>query len=71
MPLKYIAGFPMAVSIAGSIHGFLFVLLVAMFGLSTQRIGMPVRTALLGVIAAIFPFGPFIYDKKLVALAEA
>ena len=65
MPLKYLAGIPMAVTIAGSVHGFLFVALVTLFIMGTKRIPISRRLAAAGVAAAIFPFGPFIVDRWL------
>jgi integral membrane protein len=65
MPLKYLAGMPLAVTLAGSIHGFLFVALVTMFVLGTKRIPIPGSLAAAGIAAAVFPFGPFIIDKRL------
>jgi integral membrane protein len=65
MPLKYLAGMPLAVTIAGSIHGFLFVTLVVLFVLGTKRIPISRSLAAAGITAAIFPFGPFIVDRWL------
>jgi integral membrane protein len=65
MPLKYLAGMPLAVRVAGSIHGGLFVALVVMFVLGIKRIPISRRLAGAGVIAAVFPFGPFIMDRWL------
>ena len=65
MPLKYLAGMPLAVTIAGSVHGFLFVALVTLFVMGTKRIPISRRLAAAGVAAAIFPFGPFIVDRWL------
>lgn len=65
MPLKYMADMPMAVRIAGSIHGGLFVALVVMFLLGIRRIPIPPRLAGVGIVAAVFPFGPFIMDRRL------
>jgi integral membrane protein len=70
MPLKYAAGMPMAVRIAGSIHGFLFVVLVVMFIQAIRKVPIPRRMAVLGIVAAIFPFGPFVMDGHLRRLAE-
>ena len=70
MPLKYLAGIPLAVTIAGSIHGFLFVALVTLFVMGTKRIPISRGLAAAGVAAAIFPFGPFIVDRWLVRVAE-
>ena len=71
MPLKYMAGMPMAVSIVGSLHGGLFVALVTMFLVSVRRVPIPASLAMVGIIAAIFPFGPFIVDRQLDRIAES
>ena len=63
MPLKYMAGMPMAVKTVGSLHGFLFVGLAMM--LAVKRICVSPAVAFVGILAAIVPFGPFIYDRWL------
>ena len=65
MPLKYMADMPLAVRIAGSIHGFLFVGLALLLMLAINRIPISKRLAFTGILAAIFPFGPFVYDRWL------
>jgi integral membrane protein len=65
MPLKYLAGMPLAVTIAGSIHGFLFLMLVTLFVMGIKRIPISRRLAAAGVFAAIVPFGPFVVDRWL------
>ena len=65
MPLKYLGGMPMAVTIVGSIHGFLFVALVTLFIIGTKRIPISRRLAAAGIAAAVVPFGPFIVDRRL------
>lgn len=65
MPLKYLAGMPKAVSIVGSIHGFLFLAVVFMFVLAVYRVPIPGRLAAVGVLGAIVPFGPFLVDRRL------
>ena len=66
MPLKYLADFPAAVTIAGSLHGFLFMCLSAMFVWATQKIPISMKLAVAGVVAAVIPFGPFVIDRWLV-----
>ena len=70
MPLKYLAGYPMAVTIVGSVHGVLFVALVTMFVLGTRKIPIPMGLAAVGIVAAVVPFGPFVMDRKLERLAR-
>jgi integral membrane protein len=70
MPLKYLAGMPVAVRVAGSIHGGLFIALVVMFVLAIKRVPISRRLAGAGIAAAVFPFGPFILDRWLERLAR-
>jgi integral membrane protein len=65
MPLKYFAGFPEAVLVAGWAHGVLFVLyLVALAEVSLVRRWRPVR--ILGAfVASLVPFGTFVLDAQL------
>ncbi len=65
MPLKYLAGLPLAVRIVGSAHGALFVwlcLLIASGILSRGRsMGWGVRL----FVASLVPFGTFFLDREL------
>ena len=65
MPLKYVAGVPMAVKIVGPIHGALFLGLAVMCVIAMKRVPIGVEMGVWGIIAAFFPFGPFIMDRKL------
>jgi len=65
MPLKYMAGMPLAVRIAGSVHGLLFVVLCLMLMIAITRIPISRAMALAGMAAAVVPFGPFVYDRWL------
>ena len=71
MPLKYMAGMPLAVSIVGALHGALFVLLVVMFLIAIKKLPLPVKWAGIGILAAVVPFGPFIYNRRLKRMTEA
>ena len=70
MPLKYVAGMPLAVTIAGSVHGVLFLALVGMFVLGTRRIPISHGMAAAGIVAAVVPFGPFVMDRRLERLTR-
>lgn len=65
MPLKYLAGMPIAVKLVGWAHGALFILFCIALAHATlsQRWGV-VRTGLI-FIAGFVPFGPFLIDKSL------
>lgn len=65
MPLKYIAGQPLAVKYVGWAHGLLFVLYVLALGqASAKYLWKPVTVALL-FAAAVVPFGPFVTERWL------
>ena len=67
MPLKYIWGQPMAVSIVGAIHGGLFLLYGFLAIIVAQKEGWTKKFLLTALIASVLPFGPFIFDRKLSA----
>jgi integral membrane protein len=70
MPLKYLAGIPMAVKVVGWIHGVLFVLFCVAL-LKTMVIARwRLDRAAMVFIAALLPFGPFIIDRRLLAYDE-
>jgi integral membrane protein len=67
MPLKYLAGFPLAVTLVGSAHGLLFTLFCLALALAHFRLAWPwTRTALV-FIAAWIPFAPFYVDRHTLA----
>ena len=70
MPLKYMAGMPLVVTIFGSIHGLLFIGLVALFLIGLGAVPIPRRLAIAGVIGAVVPFGPFVVERWLKRFAE-
>ncbi|TKD69162.1 DUF3817 domain-containing protein [Pseudalkalibacillus hwajinpoensis] len=71
MPLKYFMGMPMAVSIVGALHGGLFVLYLAVILYVTIVKRWSFLKATLAVISSVIPFGPFIFDARLVKNSEA
>jgi integral membrane protein len=65
MPLKYLAGLPLAVRIAGSIHGVLFIgFVLILIWVSIAR-AWPFRRSLLAFVSSIVPFGTFVFDASL------
>ena len=67
MPLKYLWDMPLAVRVVGLIHGALFSLLVVQLFRAVKRVPIERKVAGLCMLAAIFPFGPFIADRWLKA----
>ena len=65
MPLKYLAGMPLAVRAVGMAHGVLFVLfVVALLHAAAVRRWPLLRTAL-ALASSLVPFGTFVLDRSL------
>ena len=65
MPLKYLAGLPLAVRLVGSMHGLLFlVFLAALYRAGSAR-RWPPRRWLIAFISSVVPFGTFVFDGSL------
>ena len=65
MPLKYYADFPEAVKYTGWAHGVLFVAyMISGLDISIER-KWSLGKIVLAVLASLLPFGPFIFDKKM------
>lgn len=65
MPLKYFAGIPEAVKVAGWAHGLLFIAFCACLYVAHDERRWPLRWTALVLIAALLPFGPFVIDRHL------
>jgi integral membrane protein len=65
MPLKYLAGLPLAVRITGSLHGLLFLMFLAVLYRAGSRHGWPFGRWLIAFVASIVPFGTFMFDRSL------
>jgi integral membrane protein len=65
MPLKYLAGMPLAVRVVGLAHGLLFVL----FLFALMEVAIAYRWSLVRVVGAfvssLVPFGTFVLDARL------
>jgi integral membrane protein len=64
MPLKYIWGMPKAVSVVGMAHGVLFIGYVAMANYVALELRWSRKVWLLSMVAAVLPFGTFVFEKK-------
>ena len=65
MPLKYIWHMPIAVKIAGSIHGILFITFCVALARAKSHSNWSIGRAAIIFIAALLPFGPFIIDRRM------
>lgn len=63
MPLKYYAGFPMAVKIVGMAHGILFIFFMIYLLKAWHDAKWNVYESMLFFIASLIPFGTFYTDK--------
>ncbi len=71
MPMKYFGDTPEAVSIVGSLHGAFFVALAGACLWGIRGIPLGRNLGVLLMAAAVIPFGPFLVDHRLKALAPS
>jgi integral membrane protein len=64
MPLKYLAGIPIAVTIAGGIHGVLFVAFLVLAWEAKKEYAKPFSWLAKALLASILPFGTFVMDRE-------
>lgn len=64
MPLKYLAGQPLAVKVVGWVHGVLFVWFVWELLREGGKRGWPVSKMVLFFFAACVPGGTFVADRS-------
>ncbi|MBI3139065.1 MAG: DUF3817 domain-containing protein [Sphingobacteriales bacterium] len=64
MPLKYFGGQPKAVTLAGSLHGLLFVTYVVLAWEVRTRYKKDFRWLSRAALASVLPFGTFVMDKE-------
>ncbi|MDQ0859075.1 DUF3817 domain-containing protein [Bacillus sp. V2I10] len=65
MPLKHMAGIPMAVTIVGSLHGFFFITYLLIIAYTTYKIRWSFAWVFSAVAVAFIPFGNMILDARL------
>jgi integral membrane protein len=71
MPLKYGFDQPQVVSVAGQIHGGLFVLLVALLFIFRSTLGMSWGLLTKCLIGSVPPFGIFFYHRDIANLPSS
>lgn len=67
MPLKYLADQPMAVTVVGTAHGVLWVAYLLVLLIAWRHYRWSFGKAFLGGVASVLPFGPFVFDRKMLA----
>ncbi|PAW63954.1 MAG: hypothetical protein B9S36_03540 [Verrucomicrobiia bacterium Tous-C2TDCM] len=65
MPMKYLADMPLAVRVAGSLHGFLFLALCACLLEVLVRRRLSFGWCSIVLACALFPVAPLLLDRKL------
>ncbi len=70
MPMKYMWGNPILVKYVGMGHGVLFVAFLAVLFVVCEKQKWSLNMFVLGLIASIMPFGPFVFDHKLKKLEQ-
>ena len=70
MPVKYMLGYPILVKYVGMGHGVLFVAFLAVLFIVCEKQKWSIKMFILGLVASILPFGPFVFDKKLKKLEQ-
>ena len=70
MPLKYIWDNPILVKYVGMGHGVLFIAFLVVLFVVCEKQKWSLKMFLLGLIASILPFGPFVFDHKLKKLEQ-
>ena len=70
MPIKYIWDNPVAVKYIGMGHGVLFLSFLGLLLIVCHRMRWSLSVFVLGLVAAILPFAPFIFDLKLKRLEQ-
>ncbi len=65
MPLKYILGFPIAVKVAGMIHGILFIIFLYLGVKAWIEAKWSFMQTVIFFIASLIPFGTFFTKNKI------
>ncbi len=65
MPLKYLAGQPLAVRVAGMAHGLLFILLCWALWRAHAKAGWSWARCALVLFVSLLPVVPFFFDRRI------
>ncbi|MBL8321657.1 MAG: DUF3817 domain-containing protein [Acinetobacter sp.] len=70
MPVKYMMGNPILVKYVGMGHGVLFIVFLVVLFAVCEKQKWSLKVFILGLIASILPFGPFVFDLKIKHLEQ-
>ena len=70
MPVKYMMDNPVLVKYIGMGHGVLFIVFLVVLFTVCEKQKWALSMFIMGLIASILPFGPFIFDMKLKKLEQ-
>lgn len=70
MPVKYLLDQPMLVKYVGMGHGVLFILFLMVLFVVCEKQKWPLKIFLMGLVASILPFAPFLFDRSLKRLEQ-
>ncbi|MEQ9502745.1 MAG: DUF3817 domain-containing protein [Deltaproteobacteria bacterium] len=70
MPLKYLAGQPMAVKVVGWAHGVLFCAFCYALLRAKIEKDWGIKETAIPFIASLVPFGPFVIDRRLKSMED-
>ncbi|MBW8483861.1 DUF3817 domain-containing protein [Actinomadura parmotrematis] len=69
MPLKYLAGFPAAVSVVGALHGMLFLAYVGLAIAAKSQLNWTLGRTAAALAASVLPVAPFLVERYWIAPA--
>ena len=64
MPLKYVWGNPQVVKMLGMPHGLLFIAFIILANIVAEEAEWPWKVRGYALLAAVLPFGTFVFDRK-------
>lgn len=65
MPMKYAAGHPEWVMVAGMVHGIAWIVYCALGLYVRAKYQWSAVRSVLAFVAGVLPFGPFVFDRTL------
>ncbi|GGA46507.1 DUF3817 domain-containing protein [Psychrobacillus lasiicapitis] len=65
MPLKYWFDIPKAVTVFGTLHGYIFLVYLIAIVYAQFAVRWPFRFTIGAIISAFIPFGNFVLDSRL------